>query len=751
MIGATISHYRITEKLGEGGMGVVYKAEDCKLHRYVALKFLSPELTQNEKANERFIYEAQTASGLDHQNISTIYEIDNSDDGRMFISMAFYGGDTLQNRISKGNINISEAVNIAIQIAEGLTKAHQKGIIHKDIKPANIIISEENTVKIIDFGLSILKKSSQPKQLQNKMGTIPYMSPEVIKGKNIDFRTDIWSLGVVLYEMITGKLPFEGEYDQEIIYSILVEELIAITELVPDIPKELERILFKVLQKKQEKRYKTMQALQNALKKVNNYFYINSDPHYLSQQKETSIEALAVLPLENLSGDPEQEYFTEGMTDVLITTLAKLLSIKVISRKSTMPYRKTDKSLPEIAEELNVDAIVEGSVLREGKRIQITIQLIRAVTDTHLWAEKYERKLEDVLILQEEVVKAIAKEINATLSKYSERRFSSVKPINPDQYDNYLRGCFHFYKLSPEHFDKAYEYYSEALKKDGNYALAYAGIAQVWFGRSYWGIISHHECMQKAKEAVKKALELDDSLEEAHDVFAKLEYYYDWDWNTAENGFKKAIAINPNYADAHLFYSALLRSMKRDEEAFNEVKIGLELDPINFFSQCFFVGHLLHTCQFDDAIRKLRDILKTEPNFSMAHRYLWVAYHKKKVYDKALESAIHYFSALRKNEIADLLSLNYSELGYHSVMNLAAANMEEYSNETFIQPLWIARLYAYADNTEQACIWLRNAYRERDPLLVNIGVSRDWDNLREINDFENLLTELNSKFYKKSY
>ena len=395
MIGSTISHYKILEKLGEGGMGIVYKAEDTKLKRHVALKFISPLLTQNKEVNKGFIYEAQTASALDHQNISTIYEIDETDDGRVFISMAYYNGETLREKISRGEIPANEAINIVIQIAEGLSGAHRKGIIHKDVKPANIIIDEENIVKIIDFGLSKLLSANKQIQLKNRMGTLAYMSPEEIKGKMIDFRTDIWSLGIIMYEMLTGMRPFEGDYDQEVTYSIFNEEPEPMSYILSNVPKNLESIIIKALSKKASDRYPHIEAmlldLRNLTAKVPNHLLGVSEFSREVQNEQKPIQSIAVLPLVNLSNDLEQEYFTDGMTDALITDLAKIRTLKIISRTSIMCYKGTNKSLPEIAEELKVDAVVEGTVLKEGTTVQITVQLINALTDTHLWAETYNR------------------------------------------------------------------------------------------------------------------------------------------------------------------------------------------------------------------------------------------------------------------------------------------------------------------------------------------------------------------------
>jgi serine/threonine-protein kinase len=747
MIGKTITHYKILEKLGEGGMGIVYRAEDNNLKRPVALKFISPVLTRDKFANEQFVFEAQTASSLDHQNISTIYEIDECDDGRMFISMAFYNGETLREKMSAGQIAVKDTVSIAVQIAEGLSRAHRKGIIHKDIKPANIMIDEDDTVKIIDFGLSKLLSTYKSATPQGTSGTVSYMSPEEIKGKGIDFRTDIWSLGIVMYEMLTGSRPFGGKYDQAVIYSILNQNPTSLENIRDDVPKIVERIVIKAMAKNPDNRYSDMEALLADFKRVAadlpGYEYSATAHKQKTQQEKHSIKSLAVLPLANLSNDPEQEYFTDGMTDALITDLAKIGSLKVISRTSVMRFKKTEKSLPEIAQELNVDAVVEGSVMRGKDKVQLTIQLIHAATDTHLWAETYERDLQDLLILKSDLVQAIAKEIKVTLTQQEKKRVSWVRPVNPELYDNYLKGLFHYHKVSPEHFDRALEYFHLVLDKDPNFALAYVGISGVWFTRTYWEVSPPKESIQKSKSSLYRALELDDTIEEAHSLLGTIKFYFDWDWEGAEREFRKAIQLNPNYGDAHFGFGAFLQAFKRNEESTKEVKRGLELDPLNSFTQSFWVGNLLHLHKYDEAIETLHEILKMDPNFPIVHRYLWICYQQKQMYDKAIEAARSYFNAAGKNEIACLLKPAHNAAGYKEVMNLVAEKVEETYKQTAIRPIWIARFYAYAGKKDPALKWLRIAFEERDPVLVNLGVSRDWDSLRDEPEFKDLLRQMN--------
>jgi serine/threonine-protein kinase len=747
VIGKTVSHYKILEKLGSGGMGVVYKAEDTRLKRTVALKFLPSDLTRDQEAKQRFLHEAQAASAIDHPNICSIYHIDELEDGQIYIVMACYEGNTLEEKMKDGPLNLQETIEVAIQITQGLENAHKSGIIHRDIKPANIFITEDKIVKIVDFGLAKLSTHSKLTRLGSTVGTIAYMSPEQTRGTAVDHRTDIWSLGVVLYQMITGQLPFKGDYEQAIIYSILNEEPEKLTSLRSDVPVKLERIVNKALVKDPAGRYQAAEELLAALRfsgretadKVSMEF--TTQPELPSSQDP--IQSLVVLPLANLSNDPEQEYFADGMTEALITDLAKLQVLKVISRTSAMRYKASEKSLPEIARELQVDAVVEGSVLRVGQQVRITAQLIHAPSDTHLWAESYDRNWQDVLYLQSEVAQAIAQEIKLNVTIQDKSRFAAIRPENQEAYDAYLKGRFHFYKLSPENFDKALEYYHLALQKDPDYALAYVGIANNWFARAYWGLDPPREYMPKSKEAVLKAIELDNQLEEAHDTLGRIKYFYEWDWSAADKAFQKAIQINPNYVDVRLFYSSYLRSVKRPDEALTQIERGLELDPLNYFTQGFYVAHLLFLKRHDDAISQLDKILKVEPNFPMAHRYLWIAFHQEKQYERAYDEARKYFASLGKHDFTKALACGFKENGYPGAMFKAAEKMVERSRETHVQPSWIARLFAHAGEIDQALNWLEKAYQERDLLLVNLNVSSDWDNLHAHPRFQRLLQCMN--------
>jgi Tfp pilus assembly protein PilF len=381
--------------------------------------------------------------------------------------------------------------------------------------------------------------------------------------------------------------------------------------------------------------------------------------------------------------------------------------------------------------------------VREGKRVRITAQLIHAATDKHIWAESYDHEFKDILLLQSEVAQAIAGEIRIKLTQKEKKNLISTRPVNPESYDAYLRGRFHWYKLSPQNVDKALEYFSLSLEKDPEYALAYTGMAMVWLVRVYWGTTPPREAVSEAKSLVLKAIEMDDTLEEAHDVLARVLYYYEWDWDGAEREFKRAIQLNPNKSDVHLFYSSFLRSMGRGDEAMSEVQLGRELDPLNSFSQCYYIGQLLYLQHYDEAIVQLRKIISLEPDFPFARRYLWICYHQKQLYDEAIEEAKNYFTAVGKSEFSNIIDRGYSNSDYEKTMSLLAQTMEEHLKFAYIQPAWIARLYAHAGDKDRALVWLEKAFKERDFLMPNLSTSTDWEILRGEKAFKDLVSRMN--------
>lgn len=454
---------------------------------------------------------------------------------------------------------------------------------------------------------------------------------------------------------------------------------------------------------------------------------------------------LAVLPFTNLSGHPEQDYFSDGLTEEMLAQLGRLHPerLGVIARTSVMQYKVTSKSIDRIGQELGVHYVLEGSVRRAAERVRITAQLIQVSDQTHLWADCYERDLGDVLLVQSEIARAIAREIQVTVTPDGIRRLAGARSVDSEAHEAYLKGRFHWYKLSREHLDMALDYFQLALEKDPSYAPAYAGIAYVWFSRGDCGLMPPRQAFPKAKAAALKANELDDTLTEVHELLANVRRHYEWDWNGAERGFQRAVQLDPNSADAHFMYSDFLVSMGRSREATAEMERALALDPLNFFFHCFLGWHLVYLRRYDEAIAQLGRTLRTEPNFPAAHLGLWGAFYQKRRYDDALSEARKFFDLLGDTQLAETLGRGYVEAGYAGAMRLAAEELAARSERTHVPAVRIARLHAQAGEDDRALDWLEKAYEEREPPLVHLRVAWDWDKLRDHPRFQDLLRRLN--------
>ncbi|MQY62832.1 MAG: protein kinase, partial [Calditrichaeota bacterium] len=587
-----------------------------------------------------------------------------------------------------GPFEIYEALRIAIQTAEGLEEAHNKGVVHRDIKSANIMVTEKDQAKIMDFGLARVTGTTLVTKDGMTMGTIAYMSPEQARGEKVDHRTDIWSLGVVLYEMFSGQLPFKGEHDQAVIYSILNEQPKSITDLRSEIPMSIEQVVAKALEKNPDERYKQIGELLDDLRSISEGiepegirvrlwkakllrrkrailyaglagFLIIMTVIALSlfTGRAEAIDSIAVLPLENLTGDPEQEFFVDAATDELIGQLAQIGAWRVISRRSVMQYKGVEKSLPEIARELNVDAVVEGAVHRVGESVRIRVQLIKALPEErNLWTQTYDRGMTDVLVMYSEMARAIADKIQVKLTPQEETNLASTRQVNPEAYEAYIKGRFHWYKLTPQDLEIALQYFELALEKDPNYALAYAGIAHVWVGRQQQGLVPYSETAPRAKAAAMKALKLDDTLPEVHYLLAGIRAWVEWDWEGAEKAYRRAIEINPNYPDPRAYYSHFLFMMRRPEEAMEQIERALELDPFNALFRAIYGMDLMYARRYDDAIAMLRETLRTAPNDWTALSTLRSAYHQKGMYEEALEIWKRSFTAKGDREAEQALA-----------------------------------------------------------------------------------------------
>ena len=778
MIDQTISHYRILERLGGGGMGIVYKAEDTKLKRTVALKFLPPTLTADPDAKERFTHEAQAASALQHNNICVVHDVDQTDDGQMFIAMEYLEGETLKKKIERGPLKIEEAIDIASQIARGLTKAHEHGIVHRDIKPANIMVTTDGVAKIVDFGLAKLSGRTMLTEVGMTLGTAAYMSPEQARSEAVDRRTDIWSLGAILYEMLAGRPSFPGEYTPAILYAIINTNPEPVTGLRSGIPLGLERVVTKALTKNPEERYQHTDELAADLKAVMRKlgtgggdqkpaapqrkpvrwaFYavppflllLAAIAFFLFRPDESPIDSLAVLPLNNFSGDPKQEYFSDGMTESLIAELQKIKALRVISRTSVMGYKMTDKKLPQIAKELNVKAVIEGSVARSGDNVRISVQLIGTSPERHLWANSFDRKAEDVLALQSDVAQAIAKEIRVAVSPDEEKRLARSLQVRPEAHEAYLRALAYANKFTEEGFTKAIEYLNLAIARDSNYATAYAGLGLVYNALVAYGYgwIPPREGWPKVKKLALKALQIDETVAEAHTIFADEKFYFEWDLKTAEKEYQRALELNPGSAYAHYLYANFLAYTGRFPEALAEAARASELDPLSLefkrsVANCYYLAR-----DFDHAISVLGEILAVEPRFAFAHRLLAWTYCAKAMYPEAIASAKEYV-LLQPDDIQgrELLCQVYAVAGDRVRADNLLRSLLSASDKKYLSRTWLARVYGILGQSDRAFEWLDSAYKEKDIDLVSLRVDPQFDVLRSDHRFSAVLKKLGLEF-----
>jgi len=810
--GTKLGRYEIRSKLGAGGMGEVYLATDGKLDRDVALKILPAAVAADRNRMGRFVQEAKAISALNHPNILTIYEIDQFDSVH-FISSELIQGETLRGLIKKGRFAIAEVLDLAIQIANALVAAHGAGIIHRDLKPENIMLRDDGLVKVLDFGLAKLTGTGTYASLDTEaptsfkttpgvvVGTPFYMSPEQLRELEIDARTDIFSFGLVLYEMIAGRLPFEGTALSEVTASIINEkEVHPPSRYSTDVPPELERIVLKALRKKRDERYQTVKDLSLDLKalkerlsferelersKTSNLgtapggsekiFFGTLSPEtrltkkqrvgtpnryllaavailvssiflvylYTRSWKRQTISSVAVLPFVNASGNRELEYLSDGMTDSLINSLSQLPNLSVKARSSVFRYKGLEVDPQKLASDLSVQAVLNGRVVQHGDDLTLYLSLVDGRNGNQVWGEQYNRKVSDIVALQTEIAREVSRKLQARLSGVDEQRLTKNYTANSDAYQNYLKGRYHLLKNSQSDLRNAISYYQRAVEVDPSYALAYVGLADAY--RSPALEMAPTDARPKAKAAALKAIALDDSLADAHAVLGWVIFWFEWDWPSAETQFKRALELDPRNADAHSYYANLLSVTGRHAEALAEAKLARELDPLNLRINAVEGQLLIYAGQVDTGLDQLRKTLELDPNYALAHNFVTLGYIAKQMFADAADEA-------RKAIKADPANLRAkSQLGYTlaragkiSEAHAVVDEMVKASAEKYVSPSSIALVFNGLGDQEKTLAWLERALQDRDPRLVSLSVDPIWNNLRSDPGFEAVLRRIGS-------
>ena len=768
MIGRTISHYKIVGKLGEGGMGVVYKAEDLTLGRTVALKFLPLDAVTTEDDRARFVHEARAAAALLHPNICPVYEISESE-GQTFIAMAHIEGQSLKDRLDAGPLPLDEALTIARQIGDALAAAHAKGIIHRDIKPANVMLASEGRPMLMDFGLAKVAGATRLTRTGTTMGTVAYMSPEQMQGRSVDHRADVWALGVVLYEMIAGRRPFGGDYEAALLYSIMNEDPQPLAREGRGIPAGLDGIMAKALAKGAAGRYGSAREFVSDLDELlRDRAALPAGrgkpargPKRLWRRwspwerltvigavsavivgllwagvtfwpgRGAAINAVAVLPLDNLSNDPAQEYFVDGMTDEIIGQLGKIRALTVISRTSSMQYKNIEKPLRDVARELNVEAVMEGSVRREGDRVRITLNLVNARTDKSMWTETYDKTIADIFAVQTDVAMQVVQALKTTLSPEERDRLEVKQPSNTEAYQLYLKGIFLLRKHVEEETKKAIRCFEQALELDPVYAAAYAGLANAYHSLSTYGNVSPAETYPKAREYGLKALELDESSAHAHALRASLSMK-DWDWDGADKEFRRAIELEPSNAYTRDNYAFFLLYVNRLDEAVMQDQRALELDPLAVIMHQNHGEVLYYARRYDESIEASLETIDMDSLFPQTHTFLGMAYAAKGMTEEAVKALDRdrEISGGGKPEIESWIGVAYALAGQKDRARQIYADMMEQARSEFISPFPLACICFVLGDLDRGFEWLREGYERRDPRMSYLKVHPACDGVR---------------------
>jgi serine/threonine-protein kinase len=822
-----LSHYRIVSRIGAGGMGEVYLAEDVRLGRKVALKILNDDLTKHEDRVRRFEQEARAASALTHPNILTIFDI-GTEVSTHFIATEYIDGLTLRSLLTRARLKLGEVFDVALQIAGALAAAHAAGIIHRDIKPENIMVRADGLVKVLDFGLAKLIETQAPSTDSvartiarantdpgTVMGTAAYMSPEQARGQSVDARTDIFSLGVVIYEMIAGRAPFEGETASHVIVSILEKEPPPLTRSSPEAPSELDRIVTKALAKDKDERYQTVKDLLIDLKRLKQRRDLDAEiersispdtisssavatssgpgtvatalPSVMSsgdvaarttssaeylvsgikQHKKGAvaavtlligaiaaliyffypaassgaIDSIAVLPFANAGADPNMEYVSDGVSESLINSLSQLQRLRVTARTTAFRYKGKEVDPQQIGRELNVRAVLMGRVRQVGDTLNIQVDLVDATTGAQLWGEEYNRKVSDILAVKQDISREITDKLRLRLTGDEQKQITRRDTTNADAYQSYLRGRFHWNKRTGVELKKAIEQFQQAIDRDPNYALAYAGLADCYMLLEQYAGVPSSETAAKTRAAAERAIAIDDSLAEAHTSLA-FHYHQSWQWAESEKEFKRAISLNPNYPTARHWYQILLEALGRNDEAFVEIKRALELDPLSPVLEVNIGDAYARKGDLDSAMEHAKRLVQLDPNFPLAHHIHGLVYLRQRRYAEAI-------GEFQQNVANDRSAYSLSYLGHAYAMagrrDEAAAVLKELEgmyNKRESLAQYQAAVYAGLGDKDQAFAWLEKGFQARNATLVFVVFDLTFEPLQSDPRYADLLRRM---------
>ena len=748
LVGQKVGSFEIVQMIGRGGMGVVYLARDTKLDRSVAIKSMPPELLGDSTARMRFRREAKLLASLNHPNIAVIYEII-EEEKLGYLVLEYVPGDTLAQRIAHKPLTLQEALSIGRQVAEAISVAHEKGVVHRDLKPGNIKITPDGRVKVLDFGLAkatVTEGSSEVTNTQpgHIIGTPAYMSPEQARGQPIDKRSDIWSFGCVLYEMLTGMVLFKGETTSDTLANILKTEP-NFQPLSESTPVNIRVLLRRCLEKEPHRRLRDMGDISITLEDTaTEVQHLMLRTETVETKRTQATKAIVVLPFENLSGDAEQEYFADGMTDTLIAELGKIEALRVISRTSSMHFKGTDKKVPEIAKELGVDAIIEGSVLKVGKDVRITVQLIDGRIDTHLWSDNYTGTLTNILALQSEVTLAITREIEVAVTPEEERRIKQRQPVNPEAHEAYLKGIFFFEKKTEQSYRTSADYFNQAIEIEPNYVEAYAWLSAAYWVPAIYGYGARDENFAKARTAANMALELDQTCEYAHASVGWVALFCDWDWQKAKLSFERALDLNPNPSYTYFGYAWYWVAAGRFDKAVDMMQTAVTLDPHSQVLNNQLANMYRFSGQFERAVEQRKKTLELAPGFVLALSDLAEDYLCMSMYPEAIASVEKAMSlAGRTPLLIATLGRAYAVSGRKDEAEILLQELQDKGKSEYVLPIYFAALYGDLEHIDEAFRWLEKVYQERHFGMFLLRVPSSWGALRSDPRFDKLLKQMN--------